>query len=294
MGAGSRPAAFPTAGPAAAAAAGPAPAEPAPAGPAPAEAAAAPAAADVPAATAGRGVRRVNLAITMPIPAHNAASAISCVPISRRSSGPTFATCAGAPRPAVGSADGLGVPAGIEGRSGPMLPPVVEVTPPGTSGSVVPDRPPAVVTGSGVDPAELGAGVGVGVATTVVVTAAEALTDACGLVAVIFAVSLICSPLVLELGTTTAAWSSNSWPLASVASLHVLVCPLGHTAKWGVAAVGVVVRVTVTPVESAPTDDSQMAKFAVPPGFTFELPAKTSTLSHNLTDVGAVAKTAAT
>jgi hypothetical protein len=46
-------------------------------------------------------------------------------------------------------------------------------------------------------------------------------------------------------------------------------------------------------VESAPAEDSQIAKFAVPPGFTAELPAKTSTLSHSLTGVGAGAKTAA-
>ncbi len=66
------------------------------------------------------------------------------------------------------------------------------------------------------------------------------------------------------------------------------MCPLGHTAKRGAAA-GVVVRLTVTPVASAPEADSQTAKFAVAPGLTLELPAKTSTLSHNVTGVGAAA-----
>ena len=75
--------------------------------------------------------------------------------------------------------------------------------------------------------------------------------------------------------------------MASVLSLHVLVWPLGHTAKWGVAAVGLVARVTVTPLEAAPEEESQNAKFAVPPGFTRELPLKASTLSHSLTRLGA-------
>ncbi len=55
---------------------------------------------------------------------------------------------------------------------------------------------------------------------------------------------------------------------------------------------GLVVRLTVTPLESAPEDDSQIAKFAVPPGFTLEPPEKRSTLSHSLTGVGVAAKTA--
>lgn len=55
---------------------------------------------------------------------------------------------------------------------------------------------------------------------------------------------------------------------------------------------GLVVRLTVTPLESAPAEDSQIAKFAVPPGLTLELPEKTSTLSHSLTGVGAGANTA--
>jgi hypothetical protein len=255
--------------------------------------AAAPAAAlpplDFPAVTTGR-VRNVNLAITMPIAAQSAASAISWVPTSRRSSGPMFATGAAAPAPAAGCAAGLGVAAGIDGSSEPILPPVVVVTPPGTIGKDPAGRPAVVVTGAGmVFPEEAGAGV----ADTVAVTVADAVTETDGFVAVSFAASCTCSPLVLDLGTATAAWSSNTLLLASLLILQVLVWPVGHTAKWGVAAVGFVVRVTLTSVESAPADERKIAKSAVPPGFTLELPPKTSTLSHSLTEVGAGANAAA-
>ncbi len=64
-------------------------------------------------------MRNVNLAITTPIAAHSTASAISLVPISPLSSGPTSATGAGAPECAAGCADALGVSAGIDGRSEP-------------------------------------------------------------------------------------------------------------------------------------------------------------------------------
>ena len=65
----------------------------------------------------------------------------------------------------------------------------------------------------------------------VAVTVADARTVAFDLVAVISAVSVTSSAFLLDLGTSTAAWNSNTWPLASVLSLHVLVWPLGHTAK---------------------------------------------------------------
>ena len=86
-------------------------------------------------------VRRVNLAITMAIPAHSAASAISWVPISRLLSGLRFAvgaagpaplrccaTAPGAAAPAAGRAAGLGVIAAIVGRRDPMLPRVLDLT----------------------------------------------------------------------------------------------------------------------------------------------------------------------
>lgn len=96
--------------------------------------------------TAGRGVRRVSLAITMPTAAQSAASAINWVPISRRLSGLTEAAGAAAPA-AYGAcaALGLGVLAGIEGSSEPIFPPaladVIGPTGPiGTSGSELPER----------------------------------------------------------------------------------------------------------------------------------------------------------
>ncbi len=64
-------------------------------------------------------MRNVNLAITTPIAAHSTASAISLVPISPLSSGPMSATGTGAAECAAGCADGLGVSAGIDGRSEP-------------------------------------------------------------------------------------------------------------------------------------------------------------------------------
>jgi len=99
---------------------------------------------------AGRGVRSVNRAITMPIPAHNAASAISWVPMSPLLSGPRSAAGAGAgtPEAAAGCATGLGVAAGMEGSSAPTLPAGVDVTcPPVTSGSDPPARPVGPSTG---------------------------------------------------------------------------------------------------------------------------------------------------
>ena len=58
------------------------------------------------------------------------------------------------------------------------------------------------------------------------------------------------------------------------------------------AALGLVVRATVTPPASAPEDESQIAKFAVPPVFTLEFPEKTSTLSHSFTGAGGAAMNA--
>ena len=86
-------------------------------------------------------VRHVNLAITMPIPAHSAASAISWVPISRLLRGLTLAVGAARPAPlrccataleaaapAAGRAAGLGVTAAIVGRRDPMLPRELDLT----------------------------------------------------------------------------------------------------------------------------------------------------------------------
>ncbi len=64
-------------------------------------------------------------------------------------------------------------------------------------------------------------------------------------------------------------------------SLHVLVWPLGHTLKCGVADVGLVVRVSVTSLAAAPVEESQIAKYAVPPGLTLVLPENTSMRSHS-------------
>lgn len=109
--------------------------------------------------TAGRGVRRVSLAITMPTAAQSAASAINWVPISRRLSGLTEAAGAAAPT-AYGAcaALGLGVLAGIEGSSEPIFPPaladVIGPTGPiGTSGSELPEtfNVPDPVLAVGVD-----------------------------------------------------------------------------------------------------------------------------------------------
>jgi len=132
-----------------------------------------------------------------------------------------------------------------------------------------------------------------GLAGIAAVTVADAATVAFGLDVVIFASSFTCSPLVLDLGTSTAACSSTVWPLPSVLSLHVVVWPLGHTTKWGVALAGLLVRVTVMPPAFAPEDESHIATFAVPPGFTLALPEKTSALSHSFTDVGPATMNAA-
>jgi hypothetical protein len=99
-------------------------------------AAAAPPPAACLAATEGRGVRNVSLAITMPIAAHSTASAISWVPVSRLPSGPTSAAGAGGPERAGGCADGLGVRARIDGNSEPASPAALDAAgPPVTSGS---------------------------------------------------------------------------------------------------------------------------------------------------------------
>ncbi len=158
---------------------------------------------------AGLGVRRVILAITMPIAAQSAASAISWVPISRRSSGPIDAACA-ARAVDTGAALGVGVTAGIDGSSEPMFPPMPDGLV-ATSGREVLDRgnvpvvdeadPPALVAPA--PAAERCDGAGAGGTDTV--TAAHALTVAFGLALVARAVSLTCSPLVLEVGTVTAA-----------------------------------------------------------------------------------------
>ena len=107
-------------------------------------------------------------------------------------------------------------------------------------------------TGRRVLRVDLGFFLRIRVAGTVAVTVADASTVAFGLVAVISAVSVTCSASLLGLGASTATRNLKTWPLASLLSLQVLVWPLGHTAKWGIAAVGLVVRVTVTSPASAP------------------------------------------
>jgi hypothetical protein len=143
------------------------------------------------------------------------------------------------------------------------------------------------------EPAEPGPEAGAPVADNDAATVADALTAALGLDVVILASRFTCSPLVLDFGTSTAACSSKTWPLPSELSLQVVVWPLGHTTKWGVALAGLLVRVTVTPLAFAPEEESHIAKFAVPPGFTLALPEKTLTLSHNFTDVGPATMNAA-
>lgn len=113
---------------------------------------------------------------------------------------------------------------------------------------------------------------------------AEAESAILGLVLVAFALSVTCSPLVADPGMATAACNSDV-PVLSDEILHVFVWPLGHTVKCGVADVGLVTSVTVTPSMFAPEADSQIAKYAFPPGRTLLLPAKTSTLSHSFTVV---------
>ena len=278
----------------------------------------------------------------MPIAAHSAASAISWVPTTRLSSGPTSATGAAVRAAAVGCETGLGVAAGIDGSSAPtFLPAGVDVTrPPGTIGSNPPGRTAVLDSGRGavlaiepVKPAEpepikpaepepfnplepepfnlleperfnpleperfnpeaLEPCLDVDFAATAATTVADAFTVVLGLAVVIVAASFTCSPLVLDLGTSTAAWSSMVCPLPSLLTVHVVVRPLGHTTKWGAAAAGLLARVTVTPLALAPEDESPIVRFAVPPGFTFALPATTSTLSHSFTAVGAAAMNAA-
>lgn len=113
---------------------------------------------------------------------------------------------------------------------------------------------------------------------------AEAETAILGLVLVTFALSVTCSPSVADPGMATAACNSDV-PVLSDEILHVFVWPLGHTVKCAVADVGLVTSVTVTPSTLAPEADSQIAKYAFPPGRTLPLPAKTSTLSHSFTVV---------
>lgn len=248
--------------------------------------------------TAGRGVRSVSLAITMPTAAQSAARAINWVPMSRRFSGLTEA--AGAAAPAAYGAWavlGLGVLAGMEGSNEPISPPALgDVTGPtgpiGTSGSELPERfsvPDPVLVVGGVGVALLGGVALDGTSTVIVAYAPSAIL---GLVLVTFALSVTCSPLVAEFGTATAACSSDV-PVLSDEILHVLVWPVGHTVKCGVAEVGLVTRVTVTPSTLAPEADSQIAKYAVPPGWTLLLPEKTSTLSQSFTVVEPVAMYAA-
>jgi len=131
-----------------------------------------------------------------------------------------------------------------------------------------------------------------GLAGTVTVIVSDAFSEAFGVMLVVLAVSFTRSPLVLDWGMATAACSSMVCPELSVVILQVFVWPLRQTVKCGVADVGLVTSLTVTPPTFPPDADSQIAKYAVPPGFTFALPENTSTLSHNFTVVGPVAMNA--
>ncbi len=245
----------------------------------------------------GRGLRRVSLAITMPIAAHSAASAINWVPTSRRSSGPTDAARAAAAPSGALPVPGLGVTAGMEGSSAPIFPPGLDVTGnAGTSGKEPLARPKVPMSNDPVPAAapELEANElpAEGLAGTVTVIVPDAFSETFGVVLVVLAVSFTRSPLVLDWGMATAACSSMVCPELSVVILQVFVWPLRQTVKCGVADVGLVTSLTVTPPTFPPDADSQIAKYAVPPGFTFALPENTSTLSHNFTVVGRVAMNA--
>ena len=194
------------------------------------------------------------------------------------------------PGPAADWLDGLGVTAG---RS-------VSTFPPGlgpTSGSDPPCRPAALrlVLARPAVPAAAPANaepLAVDVAGTTTVITAVVVTGVFGfgLEAVAATVSLMCSPFVADVGTTSAAWSSILPEVPTLPSLHVrLPSPLPQTVKCEVADVGFELRETVTPLDVAPDDDTEIVKYAVPPGLTFELPGATLTPWHSFTGTGLAA-----